>query len=83
MSQNGINPYKSKGFVPNFAGTDFSNEYGYGDEQWFRDGGKNPFPVPLSQIKITNAKGDVSGFDGKNFYKKGKDGKEKNLPQST
>ena len=77
MAKNGINPYMARGFVPNFGGTDFSNPYGYGDDQWFRDGGKNLNSVPLSQIKITNAAGDVSGFDGKNFYKKDKDGNEK------
>lgn len=77
MAKNGINPYMARGFVPNFSGTNFTNPYGYGDDQWFRDGGKNPNPVPLSQIKITNKAGDVSGFDGKKFYKKDKDGNEK------
>lgn len=74
MAKNGINPYQARGFVPNFAGTDFTNEMGYADSEWFRK--ENPFPVPLSQIKVTNKAGDESGFDGTRFYKKDKNGNE-------
>lgn len=75
MAKNGINPYQARGFVPNFAGTDFTNEMGYADSEWFRR--ENQFSVPLSQIKVTNAAGDESGFDGTRFYKKDKNGNEK------